>query len=146
MKTGPKNISSVLLDVNVCIDVLTNRTLTGKEIRDLFRTLNSNKIKSYIPACSLDTIYYILRRMGIESSAAKNSLKKLIKFTGLAYLSDAAVRLAFDSDFRDFEDGLIDSVAVVNGIDAVITSNTKDFKKSALPVFHPNDFVSFFKD
>ena len=146
MKIGKKDINKVLFDVNVCIDVLTNRSLTNSETKNLFSILRKNKIKSYIPACSLDTIYYILIKMGIEKAFAKNALKKLIKYTGLAFLSDKAVKLAFDSEFKDFEDSLINSVAVINDIDVLITSNTKDFIKSSLLIFHPKDFISYYRN
>ena len=144
MKIGQKSISKVLLDVNVCIDVLTNRELTKDESKMLFAILQKNKIQVFIPAFSLDTIYYILNRMGVQNELAKTSIKKLIKFTGLQFLSNEAVEYAFDSGFADFEDSLINSVAVVNELDFIITSNTKDFNKSTLPIFHPKEFIRFY--
>ena len=144
MKIGQKNICRVLFDVNVCIDILTCRSLSSAEIRSLFHILHKNKIESYIPACSLDTIYYILRKMGIENTVVRKSIQKLIKYTGLVYLSDEAVKFAFNSEFKDFEDGLINSVAIKNNIDIIITSNTKDFSKSTLPIFHPKEFIALY--
>jgi len=144
MKIEPQNIYSVLLDVNVCIDVLTERSLTSSEIKQLFIILRRNKIKTYIPACSLDTIYFVLKRMGVEGDNAKDSIRKLIKYTSLAFSSNESVHYSFGSDFKDFEDGLINAIAVKNNIDVIITSNVADFLKSILPIFHPKDFIKLF--
>jgi hypothetical protein len=55
------------------------------------------------------------------------------------------VLAALDSKFTDFEDALQYFSAVnSNKIDAIITRNIKDFKKSALPVFTPNEFLATF--
>lgn len=144
MKIGQKIINSVLFDVNVCIDILSSRSLTTEESKSLFLILRKNELKSFIPACSLDTIYYILRKMDVEDMVARKSIQKLIKYTGLVYLSDEAVQFAFSSDIQDFEDSIINSIAVYNDIDLIITSNTKDFVKSTLPVFHPKEFIALF--
>ena len=143
MQQEQNRVQSILLDVNVCIDIITKRALAYSIKKQMFSMIIAQKIKTYIPACSIDTIYYILTSsMKINKELALNSIIKLIKYTNLLHSSDESVHFALNSGFPDFEDGLINSIAVENNIDAIITSNTKDFKSSSLPVYSPTAFIT----
>lgn len=102
-------------------------------------------IDIYIPAFSIDTIFYILNSsMKIEKQTAKNTLYNLLKFTKLLHSTDESIYLAFSTNISDFEDGLISALAESNNIDAIITSNVSDFSMSNLPVYRPSDFIAHF--
>lgn len=64
--------------------------------------------------------------------------------TKLLHTSDESIHQAFSSNFSDFEDGLINALAETNNMDAVITSNIRDFSNSILPVYRPSDFITLF--
>lgn len=51
------------------------------------------------------------------------------------------IQRAFTSDFSDFEDALINSLAETHNMDAILTNNTSDFIHSDLPVYRPVDFI-----
>ena len=80
--------------------------------------------------------------MKIDKIIAKNALQKLLKFTNLLHSTDEMVQRAFASNFSDFEDALIYSLAEVHNIDAILTNNVSDFIKSDLPVYRPVDFIA----
>ena len=46
--------------------------------------------------------------------------------------------MALSLDFRDFEDAIQYSVAVINHLDAIVTRNPKDFENIPLRVFTPD--------
>jgi len=145
MTTVVNEIQRVLLDVNVCIDLIVNRSISPETKKKLFAVLLQNNIDAYVPAFSIDTIFYILNSsMKIDKLVARNAIQKLLKFTKLLHTKDESIHQAFSSNFSDFEDGLINALAETNSMDAIITSNIRDFSNSNLPVYRPADFISLF--
>lgn len=147
MPSAPHNIEHVLLDVNVCIDLIVNRTILPETKKRLFAVFIRNGIEPYVPAFSIDTIFYILNSsMKINKQAARDAIWKLIKYSRLLHTTDESVHQAFSSGFPDFEDGFINSLAETSGMDAIITNNISDFTLSTLPVYRPDDFIALYSD
>jgi hypothetical protein len=145
MPTVPHKIERVLLDVKVCIDLLVNRSLLPETKKKLFAVFIQNDIEPYVPAFSIDTVFYILNStMKIDKQEAKGAIQKLLKYTKLLHTSDESVHLAFSSGFSDFEDGLVNSLAETSNMDAIITRNISDLTLSALPVYSPDDFIALY--
>lgn len=143
MPTAPNRIQRVLLDVNVCIDIIVNRSLAPETKKILFVVFIQNEIEVFVPAFSIDTVFYILNSsMKIDKTIAKEALQKLLRFTKLVYSTDETIHKAFVSNFSDFEDALINSLAETNNMDAILTNNTSDFVQSDLPVYRPVDFIA----
>ena len=146
MKNVKSQYKSILFDANVCIDLIVNRSLDTDSKKKLFHYLLKTNTTVYIPAMSIDTIYYILTSsLKIDKVKAKLAISKLLEFSKLLHTCDKSVRNAFLSDISDFEDAIINSVAEVNQIGAIITQNTKDFKNSNLPIFSPTEFITLFQ-
>ena len=143
MPTAPNRIQRVLLDVNVCIDIIVNRSLAPETKKILFAVFIQNEIEVFVPAFSIDTVFYILNSsMKIDKTIAKEALQKLLRFTKLVHSTDETIHKAFVSNFSDFEDALINSLAETNNMDAILTNNTSDFVQSDLPVYRPVDFIA----
>lgn len=143
MPTAPNRIQRVLLDVNVCIDIIVNRSLAPETKKILFVVFIQNEIDVFVPAFSIDTVFYILNSsMQIDKTIAKEALQKLLRFTKLVHSTDETIHKAFVSNFSDFEDALINSLAETNNMDAILTNNTSDFVQSDLPVYRPVDFIA----
>jgi predicted nucleic acid-binding protein len=143
MPTAPNRIQRVLLDVNVCIDIIVNRSLAPETKKILFVVFIQNEIDVFVPAFSIDTVFYILNSsMQIDKTIAKEALQKLLRFTKLVHFTDETIHKAFVSNFSDFEDALINSLAETNNMDAILTNNTSDFVQSDLPVYRPVDFIA----
>jgi predicted nucleic acid-binding protein len=143
MPTAPNRIQRVLLDVNVCIDIIVNRSLAPETKKILFVVFIQNEIEVFVPAFSIDTVFYILNSsMKIDKTIAKEALQKLLRFTKLVHFTDETIHKAFVSNFSDFEDALINSLAETNNMDAILTNNTSDFVQSDLPVYRPVDFIA----
>lgn len=143
MPTAPNRIQRVLLDVNVCIDIIVNRSLAPETKKILFAVFIQNEIEVFVPAFSIDTVFYILNSsMQIDKTIAKEALQKLLRFTKLVHFTDETIHKAFVSNFSDFEDALINSLAETNNMDAILTNNTSDFVQSDLPVYRPVDFIA----
>lgn len=140
------NKNKVLLDVNVCIDIIVNRSLSPETKKELFAVFIQNKNEVLVPAFSIDTVFHILNSsMKIDKQTAKNAIQKLLKYAKVLHTSDEMIHKAFDSCFSDFEDALINSLAETNNMDVILTNNTSDFIHSDLPVYRPVDFIALFR-
>lgn len=145
MEPAQTKIRRVLLDVNVCIDLIVNRSIPPETRKKLFSVFNQHGIQPFVPAFSVDTIYYILNSsMKIDKIVARNAIIKLLKFAKLLHSTDECIQMAFVSGFSDFEDGLVNSLAETSDMDSIITNNISDFSRSALPVYRPSDFIVLF--
>ncbi len=57
-------------------------------------------------------------------------------------LTDKIVDLALnDKQLKDFEDGIQYYTALESNYKAIDTRNIKDFKKSSIPIFRPNEYL-----
>ena len=134
--------TNILLDTNVCLDLLTKRKLQTHQKKQMFSLILKNKIKVWIPSCSIDTIYYILNSsMKIKNERSKKLITTLLRYTSTLPLNDKTIEKALRSDFKDFEDALINFTAEDKNIDSIITFNKKDFKNSALEILSPSEFI-----
>ena len=146
MKAAPFEIQQVLLDINVCIDLIVNRSIPSYIKKKLFAVWHQNEIIPYVPAFSVDTVFYILNsKMKIDKLEVISLIRILLKYTRLLHSTDEIIHLALATGFSDFEDGLVNALAEKKRMDAIITSNIKDFSKSSLPVYRPVDFVALFE-
>lgn len=137
-----KPVTKILLDTNVCLDLLTKRNLETVQKKQMFTLILKKNIEVYIPSCSIDTIYYILNAsMKIKSEKSKELITTLLKYTDTLQLSDKVIHNALRSDFKDFEDALINYTALDYNMDVIVTFNKKDFKNSTLDVISPLELI-----
>jgi len=142
-----KNLQTkILLDTNVCIDLLVDRKLSVDQKKQLFSIFLRENIEVFIPSCSIGTIYYILNSsMKIKDSVVKQKLSTLLKYTKTVELKSNAINNSLTSEFKDFEDALINNTAISNSIDTIITFNTKDFSVSPLNISTPIIFIKKYR-
>ena len=130
----------ILIDTNVVLDLLLEREPFVKEAAVLFSLVDSGKIDAYVSAISVTTVNYLIGRSTTVSKA--NQLTDLLmKIFDIAPVDRAVLSSATSGGFADFEDGVIHDSALVVTAKAIVTRNTKDFKKSSIPVFTPEEFL-----
>lgn len=136
-------MNSLFLDTNVLIDFLADRAPFAMDAARLFQLARSKKIRIYISAVSFNNIYYIIRRSHSHRDTM-NMLVQLSDWTTIVDVSKNAMIQSLPSDFKDFEDAIQYHCACsVNGVDGIVIRNTKDYKKSTLPVFTPAEAIAF---
>ena len=133
---------NLFIDTNVVIDFLANRKPFSTSALKLFGLSYNNKIKLYISAVSYNNIYYILKQSNSHKDAI-NLLNELMGMTEVLDVSKAVIENALKSDFKYFEDAIQYYCAKsLDKIDLIITRDTKDFKKSDLPVLTSDEVIS----
>jgi predicted nucleic acid-binding protein len=127
------------MDTNVIIDFLSNRKPFSLEAAKLFDYSFKKKITIYVAAVSYNNIYYILRQSSTHTTTNK-ILTELQGWTETVDVSKEVIKNALKSEFKDFEDAIQYNCAKeLNKIDCIVTRDSKDFKKSKLPVLTPKE-------
>jgi predicted nucleic acid-binding protein len=134
-------MKNIFIDTNVIIDFLADRAPFSEEAAQLFQQSLTGKLIIYVSALSFNNIYYIMRRQFSHKETIK-MLLTLSKWTTIIEASKETVINSLDSDFSDFEDAIQYFTATSNAsIGCIVTRNTKDFKKSKLPIMTPGEFL-----
>ena len=130
------------VDTDVLIDFLANREPFATDAARLFDLSHKKKIQLYVSAGSYNNIHYILRQ-SLSHSATSKILGELNEWTHVIDVTAAVIRQSVASEFKDFEDAIQYNCAKsLSKIEAIITRDTSDYKKSSLPVLTPKEAVS----
>lgn len=134
-------MKNIFMDTNVVIDFLADRQPFSLHAAKLFDLAINGKARIYISAVSYNNIYYILRQ-SLTNNATLKLLEELAEMTEITDVTDAIIRQSLKTDFKDYEDAIQYYCALSTPeIDFIVTRNTRDFKKSTLPVFTPAEAV-----
>ena len=137
-------MKSVLIDTDVLLDFYLDRKPFSEDSLQLLLKCEQKQFRAYITPVIVANTYYILRRHAPHHYVIER-LQVLLNTIHILAMDQKQVLAALESKFTDFEDALQYFSAVnSNKIDAIITRNIKDFKKSGLPVFTPNEFLATF--
>jgi predicted nucleic acid-binding protein len=131
----------IFLDCDVILDLLTEREPHFKASLQLFVKVQNKEVMAYTSPVVIANIFYILNR----HFDRKKSIQSLIKLKSLIKIlscGDKEIELALSSDFKDFEDSIQYYTALQNGIDTLITRNTKDYKTAKINILTPIEFIN----
>lgn len=131
----------IFLDTNVIIDFLANRQPFSLAAAEIFDASLSGKVKIFISSVSYNNLYYILRQ-SLSHSAAIKLLEELSEMVEIADVTKAIIKKSLKSEFKDFEDAIQYNCALtISKIDCIVTRDSKDFRKSILPVMNPQEVI-----
>ena len=131
----------IFLDTNVIIDFLADRRPFSLTAAEIFNASLTSKVKIFISAVSYNNIYYILRQ-SLSHSETLRLLEELSEMTEIVDVTKTIIKKSLKSEFKDFEDAIQYNCALtISKIDFIVTRNSKDFKKSILPVMNPQEAI-----
>ena len=135
-----------LIDTNVAINYLTNRTDENSIASSRIITLcGEGAVDGYIAGHSVPVIWYVLRKY--PEKDRRNAVRNLCTVLSVAGVSQEDVMTALDrDDFSDFEDCLQDQCAQDIDADYIVTCNVRDYGHSIIPAISPADFLSKVKE
>ncbi|MDN3581454.1 type II toxin-antitoxin system VapC family toxin [Mucilaginibacter flavus] len=136
----------VFFDTNVVIDFLADRKPFSIDAAILFDLAVNEKLKIYISAVSYNNIYYVLRH-SLSHPVTLRLLNELADMTEIVDVTNDVIRQSLKTDFKDYEDAIQYYCALsVSDIKFIVTRNTKDFKKSILPVLMPTEALKVLEE
>lgn len=99
-----------------------------------------------VSSLSICNIAYIVRKLRPDTDVLK-TLQNLFEISIVTSVSANTVSLALNAGFKDFEDAVQYFSAIEEGgMTHFITRNPKDFEKSLLPVFTPDEYLDLRKN
>ncbi|MBC8034050.1 MAG: PIN domain-containing protein [Chitinophagaceae bacterium] len=136
-------MKNLFLDTDVVIDALADRFPFSANAALLFEYAEQGKARLYLSALSYSNIYYIIRKSNSHKQLL-NMLEDLQSITETLDVTKAVITAAIKSDFGDFEDAIQYFTAFSQRkMNAIVTRNVKDFKRSELAVLTPEEAVHF---
>ncbi len=131
----------VLFDINVILDVLLNREEFVQLSASLVNIVETKKIEGFLCATTLTTIDYLVTKIR-DRKTSKLALKKLLGIFQVSQVNKTVLEFALNSNFKDFEDAVQYFSGTCVGVNCVVTRNTKDYKKTKLPIYTPTELWS----
>lgn len=130
----------ILFDTDVTLDLLIDRKPFSETIATLFTKVEKGEHEGYLCATTITTIYYLASKT-LGEKKARSSIRKLLSFMKVAEVNQHVLSAAIEGKGNDFEDEVISQAALRIGASAIITRNIKDFKKSEVTAYSPNEFM-----
>lgn len=127
----------LFVDSDVVIDFFTDREPHVNPASELFELNEQGILKIYISAVSINNIYYIVRRF-LGHNKTIEVVELLTEMTEIIGTTKSEIVQALRNEFSDYEDSVqYSSALTVQGLDAIITRNIKDYKNSKIAVMTP---------
>ena len=126
----------ILIDTNVILDVLCNRTDFVEHSLKVFKYCEAGQGTGVISALSIPNIVYIMRKE-LDAGKIREILTTLTSIFTVADLRESDLMKAADLDFSDYEDALQSVCASRVKANFIVTRNIKDYKNSAIPAIKP---------
>jgi predicted nucleic acid-binding protein len=131
----------VLLDTNIIIDIALERQPYFTNSETVLAFVEQGQIEGYISASTISDLYYLIRKQKGRDLTIE-FLQEILTFCQIATVNQAAIIMAFTTNFKDFEDSIQYSTAVVNKLDAIITRNPQDFPIITPRIITPEQLIA----
>ncbi|MDD6036466.1 MAG: PIN domain-containing protein [Lachnospiraceae bacterium] len=137
---------NIILDTNVILDAFTSREPWNKGAEKIFLMGANQLVNLYITASSATDIYYLLRKYLQDKESAKQGIGKLLMLMRILDITEKDCIDALSSSIKDYEDAVMEKVAMGKGIDYIVTRNITDFQAGSVKAILPDDFVKLMEN
>jgi predicted nucleic acid-binding protein len=127
---------SILLDTNVVLDVLLDRSPHAPASSALWSYVESGEVRGLLPAHAITTIHYLLRQQ-VREPRARAVVASLLSVFAIAAVNDKVLADALLSESPDFEDAVAAAAAFHSGCDFIVTRDPRGFRASTIKVVTP---------
>lgn len=133
---------SVLVDVNVCLDLLLDRQPYVEFSGQIFELGEQNKLNVFVSGLSFDTLFYVMRP-SLGAAKSTQLLKEFSRHLSIGTVSQSVVQNALEAGWKDLEDALQYYCSLEAECNMIITRNTADFTPpdDAIPILTPRQFL-----
>lgn len=134
-------MSNIIIDSDILLDFFLQRKPFLNESIKILSACEKRHVKGFVTGLIISNTYYLLRKH-FQHKMIMADFKQLLVFLDVITIDKNAIIKAIDSEFTDFEDALQNFSAENHGsINAIVTRNIKDYKKSKLSVLTPEMFL-----
>lgn len=130
----------ILFDTNVVLDVLLDREPFVEASAHVLSRVESGQLTGYLCASTITTLHYLMAK-SLGNQRALSEIRKLLSIFEIAPVNRPVLEGALETDFKDFEDGVIHESARLMDVEAIVTRNETDFEKAGLAVYSPEELA-----
>ncbi len=130
-----------VIDTCVIVDALQDRAPFGEAAKSIFLFCANRQCEGLLTAKAITDIYYLAHRQTHNDKTTREVITKLCTIFGLLDTTVLDIRKAILSETSDFEDTVMIETAVRYKVDCIVTRNTKDYSKSSIHVYTPDEFL-----
>jgi len=130
----------VIIDTNVVLDVLLAREPFAGTGAEVFALVEQSSIEAALCATTVTTVDYLLTQ-SLPRNEARRALQALLGLFEVAPVNRAVLEGALRSRIEDFEDAVLEQAGLLAGAEAIITRNTKDFRRSSIKALDPIELL-----
>ena len=130
-----------LLDTCVIMDFLQRREPFAENAKKIMQASAMEMFDGFITAKSATDIYYLTHRCTHCDKESRNKLSKLLTIINMLDNKADDVFSAIPSEVSDFEDAVMIETAARSQMDCIVTRNKKDYAKSSVTVYTPEQFI-----
>ena len=132
---------NILIDSDVLLDFFLKREPFFIDSSKILNLCVNQKVNGYVSGLIIANTYYLLRKH-FSHKDILSDFKILLSFLDILIIDKNVISASIDSEFMDFEDALQNFSAENKGnINAIVTRNIKDYKKSNLSILTPSMFL-----
>jgi predicted nucleic acid-binding protein len=129
-------MKSLLLDLNVILDVILDRRPGVDAAAALWAAIEGGAGRGMIPAHGITTIFYLIEKAR-GGAFARKGVERLISVFGVAPVNEDVVRRALMLAWPDFEDAVCAAAAEASGCQTIVTRDPTGYPDAPLPVVDP---------
>ena len=128
----------LLIDANILLDVLQNRENFVRASSMVWKLCETEQAKGYISALTFANLVYIMRKE-MDAQRIEEVLHMLSLIFEFAELNDSDLFRAAALQWPDFEDAVQSVTAERIHADYIITRNVREFSRSKVIAFTPDE-------
>ena len=132
----------VLIDTCIIIDALQCREHFFDDAQNILIGNANDEFTGIITAKSVLDIYYIIHRYNHNNDKTKEIILNLLSLLTVCDTTKEDINNAILSDISDYEDAVIAAAAERIHADAIVTLNSKDYRKSKVRVIEPYELLN----
>lgn len=130
-------MKKVLIDLNIILDML-NKRMDHESALAIFDFCVKKRIKGYISSHEITTLSCFLEKQKYDKKRNK-IISNLLDHLSVLTAHEKILRKALVSEIGDYENAVIDELALNEEIDYIITRDLKDFKNSKNNIYNARE-------
>lgn len=132
---------NILFDTNIVLDVFLKRTPHFEHSAFLVGLAEQNTLTGWLGDTTVTTMHYLLCKE-LNTKKADGAIRSLLNIFNISIINRLVLETATEAGFPDYEDAVLHQSAIHSNLDGILTRNKKDFKKSKLPVYTPEELIA----
>ena len=136
----------LLIDTNIVLDVLLQREPFFRDAVKVMNLAQYDDVHEYVSASAITDIYCIAHKQIKDRKLVLDLIKRLLMVVSIAAVTEQEIRNALETEWKDFEDAVQYSVALLNEMEGLVTRNPGDYERTDISIWSPEQVLKMYED